>query len=176
MTSPIDSSQNIPTNLTLPFLAPMPPNALWSKQMRSRVGGAPLQFGFIIQAPHLSRAIASPSSLVLRGDALPAQKSLLLSDTITFDHQEIAIDVWLYHPEHQNTVDLEISAVSSVSPLEPLRVTLIWNEHCYSSRLQNGKCLITAIPITDLETLRDLRVEFEAEFQAEFQAESSSER
>ncbi len=163
MNATLDDSITLPARPPLPFLAPIPPNALWSQQIRSRVGGAPLKFGFIVQAAHLTRALTLPSSLVLRGDAPPAQKSLLLSDTVTLDQQEIAVDVWLYHPEQQNTADIEISAVSSKPLSEPLRVTLNWNEQRYSSLLQNGKCVFNAIPLSDPQNLRDLRVEFEAE-------------
>ena len=163
VTSAPDSFENSSIRPTLPFLAPMPPNALWSKQIRARVGGAPFQCMFIIQPAHLTRTLAVSSSLVLRGDAPPAQKSLLLSDTITFDQQTIDIEAWLYHAQPQTTADLEISAISAEPLPEALRVSLIWNDQRYSSLLQHGKCIFNALPLADLENLRDLRVEFAAE-------------
>lgn len=163
MTQSLDSFIDLPVRPPLPFLAPPAPNALWSKQIRPRVGGAPLKFDFIIHAAHFARALSSPSSLVLRGDAPPAQKSLLLSDTVTLDQQDIAVDVWLYHPEHQHTAKIEISAISSAMLPQPLHVTLTWNDQRYSSVLENGSCVFSAILLSNELPPRDLRVEFEAE-------------
>lgn len=161
-----DSSVDFSTKLNLPFLAPANPNALWNKKIRPRVGGAPLGFNFVIQAAHLTRTFNSPSSLVLRGDGPPSTKSLILSDVVTLPEQEIAIDVWLYRPEHQDTVTFEISAVSSTPLAEPMQVALAWNDHRFTGSLQKGQCIFDSIPLSELQGYRDLRVEFEAKPQS----------
>ncbi|GEM_PF-1083610 len=144
----------------LPFLIRADETTAWSKQVRSRVGGAPLGFGFIIQPQHLQRLFAPAPAARLRGAAAPTERALLLSDTVNLGQRNALVEMWVHRFADSPEGRLEIFLVSS-SPLpEPLHVTLRWNDQQHSEVIVRGHCAFDHLPIAELENARDLRVEF----------------
>ncbi len=146
--------------IELPFLVPATPNAAWSKQVHSCIGGGSLGFGFTISPSHLARIMAQPAQIAVRGPIATA-RSLLLLDSIALGSRSVQVELWLHRSENPDYTRLEVSVVSS-SPLpEPLRVKLSWNDHQYSSAIEQGQGWIDQIPVSDLENA-NISVEFEA--------------
>lgn len=146
----------------LPFLTAEVKDAAWSKHVRSRIGGAPLGFGFTIHSGHLQRLASLPApALVLRDQSRPGARALLLSDTFTLGKREVLVELWSQRTEDPTQVQIEIALTSSNSLPDPLCVTVRWNEHHYSSQIHQGRGVIDRIAISDLESARDLRVDFE---------------
>ena len=135
-------------------------NSVWTKHVRSRVGGAPLGFGFAIQPAFLTRLVTPQNALLTRGSALEG-KRLLLSDSITLGDRNIAVTIWLHPEDPNNTARLEI-LVASYAPLpEPLNAILKWNGHVRSIPVHEGECSFDHIPLTEIADASDLRVDFE---------------
>jgi len=146
----------------LPFLTAQTESAAWSKHVRSRIGGALLGFGFTIHSEHLQRLISSPTpALALRDQSRPGARALLLSDTFLLGKREIMVELWTHRTEDPAQVQIEITLASSTSLPDPLRVSIHWNGHKYSSPIHQGRGVIDRIAISDLERARDLRVDFE---------------
>ncbi|MCL4395610.1 MAG: hypothetical protein M1482_12560 [Chloroflexi bacterium] len=146
--------------IDLPFLVQSSPDAAWSKQVRSPIGGGPLGFVLKIKPSHLANVLARAPQFAGRGEA-SAERSLLLLDSIALGSREVQVELWLHRAASPDHARLEISIVSS-SPLpEPLRVKLSWNEHQYSSAVEQGRGWIDPIPISGLENAR-ISVEVEA--------------
>ncbi len=146
----------------LPFLVPADSRNAWMRQIRSRIGGAPLGFGFIIQPAHLAHALAPTSALVTRGEAEASDKSLLLSDMLTLGARDVTVDIWVYRAAHAPTARLEVALAASAPLPEPLRATLKWNDHQFSDLVRDGVCAFDALPVAAIENARDLRVEIDA--------------
>lgn len=160
----------LPSAPPLPFLAPAPSDAAWSKRVRSRVGGAPLGFGFIIQALHLRRVVsASQPALLVRGKPAPslrlrsgqAQRSLVLSDTLSLGDRDVAVQVWAQRLDDSDAIRLEGLIASSTPLPAPLRVTLRWDDYAYSNLVHQGRFSFDEIPVSSLEHIRDFHVEFD---------------
>ena len=146
----------------LPFLVAQPEDAAWHTRVRSRIGGAPLGFGFTIRAEHLQKLVAPPeSALILREQSPRADRSLLLSDTVTLGKREVIVQVWTRRTADPTRGQIEITLAASAPLPEPLRVSIAWNAHQYASQIQNGCARIDDIPLDELATARDLRVDFE---------------
>lgn len=157
-----DAALGIALTRPLPFLIAQPEDAAWHTRVRSRIGGAPLGFGFTIRAEHLQKLVALPeSALILREQSPRADKSLLLSDTIALGKREVIVQVWTRRTADPTRVQIEITLVSSAPLPDPLRVSVEWNAHHYTRPIQNGRAHIDDIPLNDLATARDLRVDFE---------------
>jgi len=152
------SSGDIPN---LPFLSPTIEAAAWSKQVRSRVGGASLGFGFILQPSHVQQLIVSQPALSMRGQPGQDKKALLLADTINLGNRDVMVNMWMVLSENSREGRLEISLVASAPLPEPLRATLRWNEHQYSDMVRQGFCAFDHLSISGLKNVRDFRVEFE---------------
>jgi hypothetical protein len=146
----------------LPFLVTQRENAAWSKHVRSRIGGAPLGFGFTIHTEHLQRLVSLPApALALRDQARPGARTLLLSDTFALGKREVMVELWTRRTEDPAQVQIEITLASSTSLPDPLRVSIRWNGHLYSSPIHQGQGVIDRIALSDLESARNLRVDFE---------------
>jgi hypothetical protein len=166
LTEALSESSEPPTiqaERSLPFLVTQPENAAWRKYVRSRIAGAPLGFGFTIQAEYLQKLVAPPSepALVLRNHAQPEIKTLLLSDHFTLGKREVMVELWTRRTQDPDQVQIEIILASSAPLPEPLHVSLRWNGHHYASQIQQGYGVIERIPIADLKNARDLHVDFE---------------
>jgi len=166
LTEALSESSEPPTiqaERSLPFLVTQPENAAWRKYVRSRIAGASLGFGFTIRAEHLQKLVAPPSepALVLRNHAQSETKALLLSDHFTLGKREVMVELWTRRTQDPDQVQIEIILASSAPLPEPLRVSLRWNGHHYSSQIQQGYGVIERIPIADLKNARDLHVDFE---------------
>jgi len=147
---------------TLPFLAAQTKDAAWTKHVRSRVGGAPLRFGFTIHPVHLRTLFASTLPVTaMRDQPSPTRRALLLSDTFALGQREVVAELWTQRGEDPTQIQIEVVLVSS-SPLpDPLRVSIRWNDRHYSGLIQQGRTILGGIPTSDLESARDLRVDFE---------------
>jgi len=146
----------------LPFLVPASNDAAWSKRVRSRVGGAPLGFSFIIRVLHLQRVVSvKQPTLAVRGVSKPSKKALALSDTIPLGNLNVNVEMWAQRLENSDNLRLEILLASSAPLPEPLRATLRWNDHTYSDLVRQGRFSFDGIPVSILEGARELRVEFE---------------
>jgi len=159
-----ESAESPPLQATrpLPFSVTQPENAAWRKYIRSRIAGAPLGFGFTIQAEYLQKLVASSEpALVLRNHAQPETKTLLLSDHLTLGKHEVMVELWTHRTQDADHVHIEITLAATAPLPEPLRVSLRWNGHHYSSQIQQGYGVIERIPIADLKNARDLHVDFE---------------
>ncbi len=157
-----DGLPSIKAAQPLPFLVAQREDAAWNRHVRSRIGGAPLGFGFTIHAGHLQRLVAFPApAIALRDQSQPGARSLLLSDTFTLGKREVMVELWTRRTEDSTQVQIEIHLASSTSLSELLRVSIQWNGHRYSSPIRQGRGMIDRIALADLERARDLRVEFE---------------
>ena len=165
LTEALSESSEPPTiqaERSLPFLVTQPENAAWRKYVRSRIAGASLGFGFTIRAEHLQKLVASSEpALVLRNHAQSETKALLLSDHLTLGKHEVMVELWTHRTQDADHVHIEIILAATAPLPEPLRVSLRWNGHHYSSQIQQGYGVIERIPIADLKNARDLHVDFE---------------
>lgn len=146
--------------IEVPFLVQAAPDATWSKQIRSPIGGARLGFVFKINPSHLARVIAQPPQLAMRGQ-ITTERSLLLLDSIALGSRNVQVSLWLHRSADSDYARLEISVVSS-SPLpEPLNAILRWNDHRHAAPIEQGVGWIDQLSISDLENA-PISIEFEA--------------
>jgi hypothetical protein len=148
----------------LPFLVPPASNAPWTKRVRPRIGGAPINFGVAIQASHLRQRLSeSQSAMLTRGKLTPGKRTLVLSDTFSLGDRKVAVKLWVQRLENPTFLRIEVQLASS-SPLpEPLHVHVTWNGRTQAGLVHDGKYSLDGIPLSALEGERTLRIEFQAD-------------
>jgi hypothetical protein len=156
-----------PINLpvTVPSFSSPRGDSPWNTRIRSRVGGAPLGFAFVIPPNYLQQRLAASQALLVRDDwqsRVEPGKTLLLADTITLGRHDVAVKLWLCQPTPSDHAQIEISLASSVPLPEPFRITLRLNSRKYSRVLRQGQCTIKNIPLATLRNAELFHVNFQA--------------
>ncbi len=144
----------------LPFPIARDPHAPWSQRVRSRIAGAPLNFALIIQPTHLAHLLSPAAALALRGEESPTGRTLVLSDIVTLDERQVAIELWLSQPPTTPNFRLDVLLDASEPLPEPLLATLQWNHHQSAKPIHAGTCQFDDIPLTDLAHADPLQIEF----------------
>ncbi len=146
---------------TTPPFAGTDSTTSWTLRIRSGIGGAPRQFGFVIHPDHVKRVMAfAPSTLAVRAPAQAANRTLLLSDTLAFGRQEYAVQAWASRSDRTHA-RIVVSVASSEPLPGPLRATLKWDAHHATGWVREGETLLDSIPIAELEQAKDVALEFE---------------
>ena len=110
----------------LPFLMSSPAGARWIPNVSSRIGGAPLRFGFTLRAPVLpSQPDASAAPRVRRQGLPPASPFLLLSDWLTVGTRQVNVELQALPAEDPAQVRLQVTLAPSV----PFHATIDRNAH-----------------------------------------------
>ncbi len=161
--------------LSLALLQPPAGDARWTKHVRPRVGGGPLNFGLAIQAAHLRQRLdVSRPSVPVRGAPAARPKALVLSDTIPLGDRDVMVKVWVQRQPDPEFVEIEILLACS-SPLpDPLQLKLTWNEQVHTDLVHGNRYTFDKLPASALEGANDLQVEFIASDHPEHIAEEHS--
>lgn len=147
----------------LPFITRTETQLSWTSHVRSRLGGAPLGFSFVVQPQLVQSVFASPSTAPsLRGPATESPGALLLADALSLGRCEVDVQVWASRSQDPSRIQLQVSVATSTALPDPLRVMLHWSDRTLDAPIHQGRALFEDIPLSDLQSAESLRIEFEA--------------